>query len=148
MATRGRPPWKPTAAQRRKVSAGAAGGMSKELIAAGLGVDCKTLVKHCEAELTAGAAARRLEALDALHRQARRGNVAACKAVLAFEASRLPETPPAPGDVPAAETPAPAAAKAPRLGKKEIANLQAGSAAQGSAWEGVLPAHGQPPTVQ
>jgi hypothetical protein len=98
-----------------------------------------------------GAATKRLEALDALYRQASRGHVAACKAVLAIEGSRAPlaaqPQAPAEGEKPAEAAPAPAPIST-RLGKKEQQALAAVSAAQGSAWEGVLPTHGAKPPVQ
>lgn len=132
------------------VASATAGGMTQEQIALALQVDIKTLVKHCGHELTIGALQKRMRVTDALYRQAEKGHVAAAKAVLAIEAARAPN--PQPADTPAeGETPAappPAPAKALRLGKKEQQQLAAGSAAQGSAWEGILPTHGPKPPVQ
>ena len=124
--------------------------MSQEQIASALGISVPTLVKYFAVELDSGANAKRMEAMAALYATAKKGNVAACKAVLAIEAAKPPRgaAPEAgTGDSPPAEAPAPAP-RAARLGKKEVAQLEAGSAAQGSAWEGVLPSLGVPPTVQ
>lgn len=51
----GRPAWCPTDDERRMVQACmASGDFTQEAIAAALGVDHETLVKHCKAELTDG----------------------------------------------------------------------------------------------
>lgn len=138
MAKRGRPPFKPTAAMRRKVAAATAGGIPQESIALAIGCTAPTLRKHFANELTIGAAAQRVDAMDALFRKAKGGNVAACKAVLVLQAARAPVgvTPKAQG------ASAPAAAPAPKplkLGKKEQAQHDAGAAAQGTPWENTLP---------
>ena len=137
----GRPTFKPTAVQRRKVAAAKAGGMSEDSIALALGITRPTLANHFMAELTAGAAVKKMEAVDALFAQAKKGNVAAIKAVLLLGAAIDP--PPQPG-APAGEG-APAAAPAPavRLGKKEAQQVAAVSAADGTEWSGLLPGSGR-----
>lgn len=130
----GRPSFKPTPAQRRKVAAAKAGGMSEDSIALALGITRPTLAKHFMVELTTGAAVKRMEAVDALYAQAKRGNVAAIKAVLLLGAAVEPAQPGAP----AGEAP-PAPAPAARLGKKEAQQVAAVGAADGTPWAGVLP---------
>ena len=119
----GRPAFKPTPAQRRKVSVAAGAGMSHEEIALGLGIARNTLEKHFEQELSVGAYSRRLEVLDAMHRTAVKGNVAAQKAYVAL--------------TPAVAAP-PVADEKPK-GKKEQAEADAASAARGTDWDDLLP---------
>lgn len=134
---RGRPAVTPTAAQRRRVSIAAGGGMSHEAIALAMGLSRNTLEKHFVAELSGGAYARRMEALQGLHAAAKRGNAAAVKAYLAADPEFLP---------PEAERLAEASAAAPALtpavapkGKKEQQAAAAVTAQAGTGWEGLLP---------
>ena len=130
----GRPPFKPTPAMRRKVAAAKAGGMSEDAIALALGITRPTLAKHFMAELSTGAAVKKMEAMDALFIAAKKGSVPAIKAVLLLGAAVEPAQPGAPaGETPAA--PAPTA----RLGKKEAQQVAAVGAADGTPWAGVLP---------
>ena len=124
----GRPAFKPTAAMRRKVTNAAAGGMLHEEIAIALGICRKTLEKHFEVELSSGAMNRRAEVYDAMVRVALKGNVAAQKALLAM--------------TPALSAP-PAEAEKP-LGKKDQANADAKTAADGTEWADLLPANVAP----
>lgn len=120
-----RPAHKPTAATRRKVAVAAGAGMAHEEIAIGLGITRPTLSKHYEKELSQGAYEKRLEVLDAMHRMAKKGNVAAQKAYVAL-------------------TPAAAAPPIPKpepKGKKEQANDEAQTAQQGTGWADLLPAN-------
>jgi hypothetical protein len=121
---------------RRRVMTAKAGGMSEDAIALALGITRPTLQKHFLAELTTGAAQKRMDALEALFTQAKKGNVAAIKAVLLLnDAAGAPPRPEGHED-----KPAPAAAPAAlRLGKKEQANAAARTAADGTEWEGLLP---------
>ena len=119
----GRPAFKPTPAQRRKVSVAAGAGMSHEEIALGLGIARNTLEKHFEQELPVGAYSRRLEVLDAMHRTAVKGNVAAQKAYVALTPAMA--APPVPAEKP--------------KGKKEQAEADATSAARGTDWDDLLP---------
>lgn len=119
----GRPAFKPTPAQRRKVSVAAGAGMSHEEIALGLGIARNTLEKHFEQELSVGAYSRRLEVLDAMHRTAVKGNVAAQKAYVALTPAVA--APPVPAEKP--------------KGKKEQAEADATSAARGTDWDDLLP---------
>lgn len=135
----GRPSFKPTAVQRRKVAAAKAGGMSEDSIALALGITRPTLAKHFMVELTAGAAVKRMEAVDALFAQAKKGNVAAIKAVLLLGAA-IGE-PSQPGAADGEKPPAPAPAV--RLGKKESQAIAAVSAQDGTEWAGLLPSSGR-----
>lgn len=118
----GRPAFSPTAAQRRMVTNAAAGGMSHEEIAIGIGVARNTLEKYFEKELSTVALRRRMEVLDAMARTALKGNVAAQKAFLAH-------TPTLAAPPVAKETPA---------GKKEQANAAAVGAQAGTEWADLL----------
>lgn len=130
----GRPAFKPTPTQRRKVATAAGAGMAQDQIALALGITKPTLVKHFELELTTGAAVKKMEALDALHLQAKRGHVSAIKAYLLIASGTVPAA--IPGDKPAEpETKAPAA----KLGKKEVQQMNAAGAADGTGWDGLLP---------
>lgn len=124
---------------RRKVMTAKAGGMSEDSIALALGITRPTLSKHFMVELTTGAAQKRMDALDALFTQAKKGNVAAIKTVLLLNDAAGP--PPKESQGAGEGTPAPAAAPAPamRLGKKEQAQMAAKTAADGTEWDGLLP---------
>lgn len=126
----GRPEYEPTKAARRRVSIAAGGGMSHEEIAIGLGISRPTLEKHFELELSEGAYKRRLEVVNAMHRTALKGNVAAQKAYLSLDPALA-----APPAVPKPETPALPA------GKKEQARAEASTAATGTEWHDDLPRH-------
>lgn len=113
----GRPAYEPTAEARRQVEIWAGGGMSHPEICNCLGISPPTLRKYFEQELTAGAAKRKGEVIDAMYRTALAGNVSAQKAFLnradmiAPKAARVQDEP--------------KPAKTPRLGKKEQAELEA-----------------------
>jgi len=119
----GRQAFAPTAAQRRKVTNAAAGGMAHEEIAIALGVCRNTLTKYFEFELSTGAMNRRAEVYDAMVRTALKGNVTAQRALLAMTPTLA---------APPAETEKP-------LGKKEQANADAKTAADGTEWADLLP---------
>ena len=135
MTRTGRPPFKPTATQRRHVRIAAGAGLPHVEIAAGLGCSQPTMRRHFAVELAQGAAAARIEVVAALHAAALRGSAAACRAFLALGAVR-------PADLP------PKATKAPRLGKKEAAAAAATTAADGSDWEHLLPSAGGAEVLQ
>lgn len=110
--------------------------MSHEAIAIALGLSRNTLEKHFERELSAGAFAKRFEALQGLHAAAKRGNVSAVKAYLAMP----PEFMPLPADGAVAPAPQPnTPAIAQPLGKKEAANEAAKTAQHGTGWADILP---------
>lgn len=125
---------------RRKVAAAKAGGMSEDAIALALGITRPTLAKHFMVELTTGAAVKKMEAMEALFVQVRKGNVAAIKAALLLNVAIDP--PPQPG-APAGEGAPAAPAPAARLGKKEAQQVAAVSAQDGTAWSGILPGSGR-----
>lgn len=99
--------------------------MSHEEIAIGLGIARNTLEKHFESELSVGSISKRLEVLTAMHRAAKKGNVAAQRAYMAYVPR--PSTPP----IPPADKPLP-------LGKKVQAQADAVVAHQGTEWEDLL----------
>jgi hypothetical protein len=122
---RGRPPFKPTPAQRRKVSIAAGSGqMTHEEIAIGLGICRNTLETYFAAELSHAANARRLDVIEAMHRTAMKGNVAAQKAYIA--GTPQVAAPPAEGDQPVPQ------------GKKERANADAKTAQKGTDWDELI----------
>jgi hypothetical protein len=129
------------------VSIAAGGGMTHEDIATALGISRETLRKHYRQELSIEAQKRRMEVLEAVFTTAKKkGTSAAARAYLGnvpeFEAPPLPE-----GEQPPAPPPAPVAAPAPaekpaKLGKKEQAQADAHTAAQGTEWDDLLPKAG------
>lgn len=122
---------------RRKVATAKAGGMPEEQIALALGITRPTLQKHFMVELTTGAAVRKMEAMDALFVQAKKGNIAAIKLLLVLNGTA--GGPPAQEDSEPAKPAAAPAAPPVRLGKKEQAQLAAQTATEGTDWEGLLP---------
>lgn len=126
----GRPPFKPTAAQRRTVSIAAGAGMTHEEIAIGLGISTPTLRKYFEVELSVHAYQRRLEVYEAMHKAALAGNVTAQRAYAA-----MAPAPAAPPD-PEGET--------KRAGKKAQAAADAVTAHAGTDWENLLNRPGAP----
>ena len=124
MAKMGRPLFKPTAAQQRRVSICAGGGMSHEEIAIGLGIAKMTLQKHFAYELSEGAYRRRQEIIEAMYKTAKKGNVAAQKAYVALGPH-------------AAAPPQQNVEKA--QGKKEQAQSAAVTAQTGTEWADLLP---------
>ncbi|MDN8617860.1 hypothetical protein [Variovorax ginsengisoli] len=124
-----RPPFKPTAAHRLRVSVAAAGGMAHEEIALALGVARNTLEKHFGLELSTVAHQRRMEVLVAQFRAAKKGNVAAQKAFLQNSpALAAPPVTKAAGE----------AKKVAPLGKKEQAQADAVGAATNTEWAELL----------
>ena len=125
-----RPSFKPTKAMRHQVSIAKASGMSDEKIALGLGISRVTLLKHFGLELDSGAAKRQIEWRALMHASAKKGNVAAQKALIAMADK---------ADVDK-EFDKKFGADAPeKLGKKEAAAMEAQTAEQGSGWESLLP---------
>ena len=106
----GRPPFKPTKAQRHRCSVLAAARMSEADIARVFGVSVGTLRKHFDEELTVGVALRNAEMNEALFESGKAGNVAAMKAWQA-RASAIPGA----TDAPSTDG----------LGKKEIQEIEA-----------------------
>jgi DNA-binding CsgD family transcriptional regulator len=129
MATRGRPEFRPTDEQRDSVEICVSGGMSQVEIAAVLGITKPTLEKHFADELANGGARKRAEVLGMLYASGRKGNVTAQKYLHAVTGVQA-----AAAEWEAAEGPAKALPKRPALGKKELAELAARTAGQGSEW--------------
>lgn len=134
MAKRGRPAFKPSAAHRRTVEEMKSCGESENVIARSLKIDADTLRKHFSVELQDGLSNRRREVIGLLYKSARTGNVTAQKrleemtrvagAAAEFEEGKPNSTQPA----------ARPAARKPRLGKKEEADIAAQSAGEDSEW--------------
>lgn len=98
--------------------------MTHEDIALAIGISRPTLDKHYAAELSAGAAARRVEVLESLFRAAtKKGSSSAAKAYLAH----------------APEVAAPPLEKPEPQGKKAKANEDAKTAQKDTGWDGLLP---------
>lgn len=142
MTTPGRPSFKPTAAMREKVAIAVGGGMRHEDIAEALGIARQTLSKYFEVELRRGALVKRMEALVALQKAAKRGRVAAIRAYLAMTPSTT-----AAADLPAARAAAGDYTSGRRrpYSKKALAELAAPGAEDGTEWDGLLPTHDQSP---
>lgn len=102
--------------------------MSHEAIAQALKIDPKTLRKHYDAELSCGANLRRAQVMEKLFSAATKGSTSAARLYL----QQQPEFTP----VALAE---PAPTKPPKRGKKEQAQEDAGTAQQGTGWDGLLP---------
>ncbi|OQC19046.1 MAG: hypothetical protein BWX69_03058 [Planctomycetes bacterium ADurb.Bin069] len=121
---RGRPKHRVTVENRIKVSALRAAGMSRDDIAAVIGISLPTLAKYYFDELAAGVARERAAALMNLRASASAGNVSAQKAWLRVLAEGQ-GAPPVPRPAPDPEM---------ELGKKERALRDAKTADRGSAW--------------
>lgn len=107
--------------------AAGSGVMTHEEIAIGLGISRPTLEKHFADELAEGAYRKRLEVLEAMHAAALKGNVTAQREYL----SRSPR---AAAPRPPEEKPG----KPEKLGKKEQADRDARTAAEGTDWQHLL----------
>lgn len=83
-----RPPFQPTAEQRRRVLVAAGAGVSQREIALALGLSRNTLAAAFWTELHTGRAVARLELLQGLYRAARGGSATAARMYL----KRPPET--------------------------------------------------------
>lgn len=116
--------FEPTTAQRKRVAICAGGGMSHEEIALGMNISRPTLEKHFAHDLSIGAHEKRQEVLEAMHRTAKKGNVAAQKAYIAMAAPVA--APPLPADD-------------VTLGKKAQAAAAAVNSQAGTDWADILP---------
>ncbi|MBE1208121.1 hypothetical protein [Aminobacter carboxidus] len=122
MAGRGRPPFKPTPALRRKVEELVSCGMSKDECARAIGCSTPTLEKYFEEELANGVAKKRAEVIGLLYREAKKGNVTAQKKL--EEMTRVASAAEAVG-ARSGTKPVPQE-RAPKLGKKEERQAAAG----------------------
>ena len=111
---------------RDRVAMLSAAGMDRQAIADAVGCSERTLRTYFLPELNEGKSAKRAEMLEALWIAGKGGNVAAMKAFLAFsdKADALPRVT--------------AAAKSPKLGKKEQAVRDAEDGHHESGWGGLL----------
>jgi hypothetical protein len=108
--------------------------MPHDDIAIGIGICRETLTKHFDAELSAGAAMRRMEVLQSLYAAARKGSSSAARAFLAANPSiGVPAQAAGAADKDQA-APQPAQA----MGKKEKASADAITAADGTEWADLL----------
>lgn len=104
-------------------------GDPQETIARAIGISVETLQKHFPEELATGYARKRKQVVDMLFAGAARGNATLIKRV-----EEMTRTAGAAADFSRAEQPA-KPAKAPKLGKKEVAQKAADDvAAGGSDW--------------
>lgn len=110
--------------------------MRHDDIAIAIGVCRDTLTKHFEIELSAGAAARRMEVLQALFIAAKKGSSSAAKAFLAADPLLGVPRVPAQAEKPAATSAAPVVAA--KLGKKEQAQADAETATDNTEWASLL----------
>jgi hypothetical protein len=117
-----RPEFEPTAEHRRTVALMAAGGMTREKMAAVVGISVPTLDKYFELEMTAGAGSIRASLIEKLREKAEEGNVAAIKAFLALD-------------------PTSAGAVAQDEGKKAERQRAAETAGKGTVWEEIQKQH-------
>lgn len=114
---RGRPRHEPTPESRRRVAIAAAGGLSQEAIATGLGVSAPTLRRCYRAELTRGMQSLRMDLLEAVYARAEKGDTTAAARFLGRQWTPRP---------------APSGIKAER-------DQAAKTAQQGTAWAQLLP---------
>ena len=75
----GRPAYKPTATQRRRVMRGIAAGLTLEQLATDLDVACGTMRRAFASEIKKARVRLTLDNLDRLHEAADQGNVSAMK---------------------------------------------------------------------
>lgn len=125
---RGRPEYKPTAGDRRRVKILASGRMSQERIAAALEISVETMLKYFADDLTTGKAKCDAEVLLAQHKSAIGGNVSAQKVWL----QRADLLPPSVASAPAPER------EPPALGKKVQAAIDAAVGAEGTDWADIV----------
>ena len=123
---RGRKKFKNTNALREHVAILAAGGLDRQDIADAIGCCEKTLRAHFLPELNQGKASKRGEAIAKLWELGMGGSVPALKAFLSLAEK---------GD---SKPRMPAPAKAPKLGKKEQADLEARNAHRDTSWGRLL----------
>src|SRR3712207_1509401 len=119
MANKGRPTFEVTPALQRQVEELVSCGMAEQEIAGAIGCSRPTLRAHFRDQLKSGRAKRRAEVVRLLFASARRGNVSAQKKLVEMTG------------IAATARPAP---KPKRLGKKEQAELEAQTAAEGTTW--------------
>lgn len=124
---RGRPPFKATPVRRRTVERMCACGDSHYTIARALEIDDDTLRKHFPEELAGGAAKRRREVVEMVFKGASAGNATLIKRLEEMTRVSSAEVDPLePREIPAA--------RAPKLGKKEVQRQDAMAAGESSDW--------------
>lgn len=123
---RGRPEFAPTDEDREKVQVLRAQGMSKEAIAAALGIHYETLNKHFSVDLEVAVAKKTADVMMARYRAAVAGNVAAQNKFLDLAGAVPPKEPKA------------RPVRPPKRGKKEQAQAEAEAAHETSDWGALL----------
>lgn len=121
----GRPEFKPSRAQRKKVERLVYSGMRQVDIARAIGISKPTLTKHFEEELATGLAKQRAAVVEMLFDSAKDGNVSAMRKL--EEMGRI-------AGAEAALAAEPDQHATPKLGKKEEAEEVAKTAGAGSEW--------------
>ena len=133
VARRGQHPWHPTDEQRNQVLLLRATGMSASAIASVLGVGEGTLRFRCNDELNFLYHKKKFEVIGLLEKSAKKGNVAAQKALLSLiekqELAVYGYNKPAKSAVVPEKEP-----KEEKLGKNEGLNLEAKTAHKGTTW--------------
>lgn len=130
----GRPRFVPTDKMRDQVEWRASVGWSIENCAAELGIAVNTFKQYFSRNHEIGKIRKRGDTIDMMVTSARAGNVSAIKSLAAMQIPQPGETN-RPLDKDSSVLPA---ARAAKLGKKEIANIAAEQAGQGTEWGGDL----------
>lgn len=131
----GRPAHKPTASTRKRVEILRTDGWSYARICHNMGIDEKTLTKHYAMELQFGDDKTRGELLVVVYDKALTGNISAARAFDTMTKGAAP--PPDPGRTQVAHD-VENAVPAEKVGKKELANLEAVTAAEGTSWGNLI----------
>ena len=130
VAMRGQNAWRPTLEQRNNVLLLRATGMKVSAIASVIGVGEITLRSKCNDELNFLYNKKKLEMIGLLEKSAKKGNVAAQKAMLTLiEKQEIAIYNKADYQKPKADEP-----KEEKLGKNEGLNLEAKTAHKGTTW--------------
>lgn len=125
------PEYKPTKADRERVAVSIGGGMSVSEIGIAMGLSHYLLKKHFPEELAQGGLSRRMDVLTAMYKGAVKGNTSAQRAYLSTSLAQ--------GEAPPVKEKPKAAAPAPKLGKKELADAEAEDASAGTDWADLIP---------
>lgn len=139
---RGRPAFVPTTAQRRTVAEMAAVGESHDTIARALGINRETLAKYFDAELTTGAAKKRMQVIAWMFKFAAKGNATLLKQLAERTGAAVGRE----EFDKSVDAKMPSPPRRPKLGKKEIQREEAFTAGLNSEWgEDLAPLPGTKP---